>query len=362
MAVWTIPTTTLATREDAPGRRQRDPWLDNARWLAASLVVTFHVLQLHLQPGTFAEWFWGATWVFRLPLFALLAGVFSPASPNLNQRRALIRSVLFPLIGVAALHLALDWWFTGEWTLDPATPAYTIWFLYGLIVWRLILPYLSLVRWPLLWVSSVALIVGLPAGFQNAWALSAVMAHLPFFVLGWQLKDHLWRIRNASPAMIAAAIVVLAAIVSAVTVTFLTGAYRTLPQGLGDPYLHDRWAALPEIALRVAVLACGALGALSVLTLTPRRYLPVISAVGSHGFIIYLLHGLVVRLMREFGLLPVAGTDQLQVPWLVAFSVGLALLLGSTPVHRAMGWLVRPRLGWLLGASTTEPEAVRRVG
>lgn len=337
----------IAEQATAP-RVDRDPWLDNTRFLAAVLVAAFHFLELHMVPGSFVQWAWGATWGLRLPVFAMLAGLFSTATPRVEQRQSLVRRVLFPLVVVTIAHWFVQWWLTGELSARPSEPAYTLWFLYAIVVWRMVLPYLALLKRPIVWSVLAALIVALPGFWHPSWSMAGIVSHLPCFLIGWKLREHLPVLRRRRVGWSVAAVAFMVGVAVVVGILVQVGVYSGEPQGM-LPYRSDNAWMLAEILLRLAIITSGALTALGILHLMPRRHLPIISRVGSHGFTIYLLHGLVVLVLRGLGVLT-PGEGRIDDPsvWaIMALTVVVVLILGSTPVHSRMRWLIRPRLRWL---------------
>ncbi|MGJ3507760.1 acyltransferase family protein [Enemella sp. A6] len=341
------PAAPAATRTASAAR---DPWIDNGRLVAAILVVSIHMVELHLDRFGVAEWFWAVTWGIRLPLFGMLAGVFSKDQPVNRDFRALVRSVALPLVLMTTVHLLLDKWVGYEIVIRPEVPVYTLWFLYGLIFWRVALPYVARLRRPLMWVTLAALLVGLPEFFEADWALAPIIAHFPFFVLGWKLRPHLDRLRGYTRRSLA-----LAAGLILLSVAVLTPLLRYTPFGLGELTMNLEYApgllpTLHSMGTRLAVIAAGIVLAMAMLHLVPRRRLPFISVVGANGFTIYLLHGAVIRIGRHLGWLPVDNLAQWQVPALLGLSVVLAFVLGSTPVARIARPLIKPRAEWMFAA------------
>jgi peptidoglycan/LPS O-acetylase OafA/YrhL len=74
--------------------------------------------------------------------------------------------------------------------------------------------------------------------------------------------------------------------------------------------------------------------------------LPLISALGSAGFTIYLLHPLVILPVREHGWIARVNTPLEQIGLLLC-AVLLAIVLGSAPVRRLVRPLTRPPITWL---------------
>lgn len=327
---------------------KRDPWIDNGRFVAACLVVAMHMIELHMRPESGSEWFWMVTWGFRLPLFGIIAGLFSRERPVEGDFTALTRLVLLPLVLMTAVHLALDGVIGREVVLRPSEPVYTLWFLYGLIFWRVSLPYVARLRRPLLWVTLAAIVVGLPPFFSQDWALALIIGHFPFLVLGWKLKPHLHRLRGRTALSTVLAMgVIIAAAVGLLALRW-NSHFGIAELSMGIAYADRPFPYWLSMLNRLLVLAIGVLVALSMLHLVPRRHLPWVSVAGSNGFTIYLLHGVVIRVARELGVFPVANLADWQVPVLIGVSFLLGFLLGSRTVARIFRPVLRPRARWLL--------------
>ena len=63
-----------------------------------------------------------------------------------------ITDIILPYVIFEALWTLTKWLVEGETTPNPTQPSWTLWFLLALGIFRLVLPYLALLRWPLLWV------------------------------------------------------------------------------------------------------------------------------------------------------------------------------------------------------------------
>ncbi len=69
-------------------------------------------------------------------------------------------------------------------------PSWTLWFLLALGIFRLVLPYLALLRWPLLWTVAISIGAGYLPNIDSTLSLSRTLGLLPFFALGWWLREH----------------------------------------------------------------------------------------------------------------------------------------------------------------------------
>ena len=108
---------------------------------------------------------------------------------------------------------------------------------------------------------------------------------------------------------------------------------------------------------RAGILAVALLMTVALLVLVPAGQTPF-TWLGEVTLYVYLLHGLLISPLR-----PTIASWELRWPHvaaLVAGAVLLTLLLGSRPVRRATGWLIEPRLTWLLRPEP-QPSAPRPV-
>ena len=333
----------------------RDPWFDNVRWLAGSLVVVVHFtssLIHNLEPGevgTLADWLHSALYPFRLPLFALLVGYFSHVEPNTKHYNNLLRTIIFPVAIISVLHILLLLWKTGEWQFDPVAAQYTLWFMYGVVLWRVAAPYIARLRFPV----SLSIIFALASGmYASLWVfgLYSVTGLTPFFVLGLMLRrnDAWLRVRTWWKTLIAVALIV-AWFVGFTIFHFqgrvdrgLLGMTRSYDGDFAADNWHGMW-------IRFLLLLVTGLAMFASLYLAPRRHLPIITYVGAGGFTIYLLHGLVIRIIN---FIEPSFLAQAEAWWEILLQVAggfaLALLLGSKPVRWLVRPIVRPKANWLL--------------
>ncbi|SCK43965.1 Fucose 4-O-acetylase [Streptomyces sp. WMMB 714] len=326
-------------------RTARDPHWDNVRFASGTLVLVGHVVEPlgHLDG---LRWLYIASWALRVPVFVIVAGYFSSAGPlGRRELRQLSEAVLAPYLLIGLLHTLQIRLLEGHWKFFTSQPAWGLWFLLSLFMWRMLLPYLAVLRYPLLTAMAAALAVGYLDDFTRLFSASRTVAFLPFFVLGWQLRrglaDQWLRARWSRGA----AVLVLAA--TAAAAYPLRYGIDTSWLGMQASYAQTvSFAPVWAWGPRGAVLVCGMLIALSFIRLMPGRRLPVVTYLGAGGLFIYLLHPLVLRALFHFVGLGWVGPwyEQLAV---AAFGCVLAAALASPPVRRLARPLVQPRMTWL---------------
>ena len=183
---------TMQTRPHAttPARKRRVPLWDNARWIAITLVVIGHgILPLIAR---------GRRRVQRLPVHLLVprrrlrdgGGYFAKSGPpNARALRQILTDIVFPFFIFETIWTVIRWVLGGAFELDYTTASWTLWFLIALAIWRIVLPYLVLLRFPLLIAIAISIGAGYTETIDATLALSRTLGMLPFFVFGWKLRQ-----------------------------------------------------------------------------------------------------------------------------------------------------------------------------
>lgn len=342
--------TTLREARALTPRPDRVPYWDTARFVCVTLVVVGHAIQRQVADSDGALALYLGIYAFHMPALALISGYFTSADPpDAPRMRRVITDLVIPYLVLQAVWSLVQWAVEGDPGLDPSRPHWTLWFLIALALWRVGLPYLALLRHPLLWALAASVIVGYLPQVDSTFALSRTIAVLPFFVLGWRLRNtgavdrwlgagsRVWMVRGVAVAVLATWTAVLVAGIDWFREVDLRlwFFYDDGYAALGEP---GWWAGL----VRLALIGLALLLTAAVLALVPRRE-TVVTALGQATMYVYLLHSFVLYPIRESGFL---GDGRSSPTWVVAMvvaSVAIAILLASPPVRRLFRPLVEPR-------------------
>jgi fucose 4-O-acetylase-like acetyltransferase len=295
---------------------ERVPLPDNLRGLLLLLVGAGHGLEPLLGQSATARALYSALYLFHVPAFAALSGMLTrPAWPTAQA----LRSLLQPLLLYQCAYVAVDvlWLghaFTWQWAWQPY---WVLWFLLSLATWRLLLPLLLKLRWPLAWGVALALGAGMVESVGYPLSLSRTAVFLPCFLAGHLAPDSLraWLRTGPGRALGAAAFALLAAWAFAVA----TGRLPSLDTRL--LYGSTSYAALglgPADGLlqRTLVLIAAWVLTGAAWSWTPKRRGPL-TRLGAASLHPYAAHGLLLRL------------SPLQ-PWLVPLPALLQPLAGMS--------------------------------
>lgn len=359
--------------EPAPGGgavqapNKRVPFWDNARFACIVLVVMGHAIQRLTYDSDNALVLYLFIYAFHMPAFAMISGYFSKASPPTTRgMKKVLTDILLPYVIMETIWTLVQFVVEGKGGFNPTKPSWTLWFLLALGIFRLVLPYLALLRWPLLWAVVFSVGVGYFDNIDSTFSLSRAIGILPFFVLGWQVRQWglvdrwqvadrvAWWVRGGAVVVLAGWLAVVIANIDFFRLVDLRFwfFYDDSYTALGE----DQWWAglvrLALIALAVALSSC-------FFALIPRSE-TWMTGFGQSTMYVYLLHSFVLYPIRETGIL---GGEHASAMWLVSLvlaSVAIAVALSSPLVRRVFRPLIEPKPKWLFRAPDDSPAGPSR--
>ncbi|MDA4894816.1 acyltransferase family protein [Streptomyces sp. MS2A] len=337
----------------APASR-RVPFWDNARFACIVLVVLGHAVQRLTYDSDIALALYLAIYAFHMPAFALISGYFSKSgSPTRRQMARVITDILVPYVVFELLWWLTKWLVEGRADPNLTQPSWTLWFLLALGIFRLVLPYLALLRWPLLWTVAISVGAGYVPNVDSTFSLSRTLGLLPFFALGWWLREHdvVRRLR-----MIEFRPVWLRIVAAVVLAALLFACWRWVDVWQAMDLRHwlfyeDSYADLGGEqwwagGVRLVIMALALVASAAFFVLIPRRQTRV-THFGQYTMYVYLLHSFVLYPFRESGVLRELEPTWIWLPLVVLLSSAVAFALSTAPVRSVLRPLVEPRPSWL---------------
>lgn len=363
--------------------KPRIAFWDNARFVLIVLVVVGHSISTVRTDTALGLAIYSYIYLFHMPAMILLSGIFSRAEASPKVIRSTFQLLVTWLLW-EGIWAAIDFAVLDETPHENflETPSWTLWFLVSLATMRILLPYLAKLRYPLTVSIVVALGSGMIPDIGTAFSARRTLAFLPFFVVGWLIRERgllegQWFARPYRAARVAAWTVLVATAAVFALVPAITGGwridrwltwrddydwmFRNAPIGSWMP--AEGWQTLVGGAAVTGLLLLVALAmTLALLIVVPRRR-SAMTTWGTRTLYVYLLHGLVVWALRESGAIDAVGTDSAWGTLAIAgFGAVLAVVLSTTWVQRIFWPVIEPRLGWLLRRdSADDAMSERRV-
>lgn len=348
-----------------PRPRRRVPFWDNARYACIVLVVLGHAIQRLIYESDISFAFYLALYAFHMPAFAIISGYFSKSSsPTKTQMARVITDILLPYLIFEVLWTVTKWIVEGQANPNLTTPSWTLWFLLALGIFRLVLPYLALLRWPLLWAVVISIGAGYLPNVDSTFSLSRTLGLLPFFALGWWLREHdivaRFRLLDFRPWWIRVVAVALLGATGWAAWNWLDlwkavdlRHWLFYEDSYADLGGEQWWAG----GMRLALMLLAVVLAAAFFALVPRGTYWW-TTFGQYTMYVFLLHSFVLYPFRETGILRDAEPTWIWLPAVTLLSVLLALALATRPVRRIFRPLVEPRPAWLF----SDPQLASREG
>lgn len=339
--------------------RRRLPFWDNARFACIVLVVLGHAVQRLTYDSDIALSLYLVVYAFHMPAFAIISGYFSKSdAPTKTQMARVITDILVPYLIFEGLWTLTKWLVEGQANPNLTEPSWTLWFLLALGIFRLVLPYLALLRWPLVWTIAISIGAGYVPNIDSTFSLSRTLGLLPFFTLGWWLREHdvvrRFDLLARRPWWVLASGLGLFAI-AGWAAWFFVDDWRAM--NLREWLFYDEnYAAIGGTqwwagGVRLALMAVALVLSTAFFALVPRdRHWW--THFGQYTMYVYLLHSFVLYPFRESGLLRNAEPTWIWLPLVIVGSVLIALGLATRPVRWLFRPLVEPRPTWLFADRT----------
>ena len=357
----TAPTNSVDAATTQPQKRRVPLW-DNARWVAVTLVLIGHAILKLIGEADVAYTLYLFIYAFHVPVFVAVSGYFAKSGPpDARQMQRLLTDIVFPYVIFETIWTGLRWILGGKFVLDYSTASWTLWFLLALLIWRIALPYLVLLRYPLI----ISILISLGAGYlpniDGTFTLSRALGLLPFFVFGWKLRQWLltdtwhelrdgviWRWRAGAIGLFALLYLLIALNID--ILRELQVRRFLLYDEAYSTFDYSSWCA-GGIRLAVMLLALALI--MAFLMLIPRRT-TWFTALGTATMYIYLLHTFVLYPLRESGVLDGAQPAWV-LPGMIVLSVLTSVVLSLPVLRRLVRPLVEPKARWLFRSAAATP-------
>lgn len=360
----------LAPKTAAP--KVRVALWDNARFVLIVLVVVGHMISTVRTTTDFGFAAYAFLYLFHMPAMIMLSGLFAKPEVNAKAIRSTIQLVVIWVLweGIwAVIKFVVNDQAPGKGFL--VNSSWTLWFLVTLATLRIVFPYIARLRYPLTFSIALALIGGLSPVIGTNFSAARTLAFLPFFVLGWQIKDRNllggeWFMKPRALTKIIAA-GTLALIAAAFFLPALQKSNWRIDKWLThrDSYewlfanapmgslVPEGWLATAGLGILIAgvLMLIAGIMTLALLILVPRAETRM-TPWGSRTLFVYLLHGVVIWSLRESGVIDaIGGLGNWGILLLIAAAVGLSMLLSMKWVTRVFAPVVEPKFDWLLKRS-----------
>lgn len=313
---------------------ERDAYFDNARFILIVLVVLGHGMEI--VSGNFISTLYWFIYLFHMPAFIFISGYFAGRQKQQKVGNLFLQYLLFQTLYIF-FEGFIEGLPLGALEFRYTIPRWILWFSFALIIWRLVIPFVSkLPMWAAVTLSVLwALAMGLFPDINYSFSASRVSVFFPFFVLGFYCKDkHIAAIRKV-PKVVGLGVfffsyVLLRNLLAKLPREFFFGSY-----GYTGLEMGRRQATFT----RFGIMLWGFVLVLALLVCIPSKRIPLVTACGKNTMQVYYLHGFFMIWAAKYAA-PIMPNHWAAKLLFFVCLLALTFLLSSKPVN----WLMKPIL------------------
>lgn len=298
-------------------KKNRNYWLDNAKFFLIVLVVIGHFLD-EINGNKITKEIFTFIYIFHMPLFIFIIGFFSK---NIEKSADRITNYLIIYVIMQCIII-----FMRGQKFTIVKPCYALWYLQAIIAYNLMLPIIRKLKPSRLILLSIlaGLIIGFDRNANEIGSLSRIFVMLPFFSMGYlATEEQLLKLKNKKVMTLALIFLVLLIFITPIAIEKIPSLIGVL-QGKQSYYTMK----LGEMGIlyRAIWYITAIITSFAVLSIIPKRNIPGISKFGTRTLQVYCLHIFVLLIFRELDIFKhINNTKEYII--LISMSVILVLVL-----------------------------------
>ncbi len=265
--------------------KERNLLFDNLKGFLIFLVVFGHSLELLKNDYKLANIIYTFIYIFHMPAFIFISGYFSKDLKK-SQDSAFEKFLIPFLIITLPWNIALVILGITDF-YSFFTPAWAMWYLYTMFIWKLVLPYILKIKN----IFKISLFLGILSGlfieFNDFMSISRTITFLPYFLAGYFFDESLiTKIRNKNNLIF----------ILLVIITFLISIFFSISDfipveilWLDRPFVNLKYPIKLGLLIRMCLYFLGFIMTFSLLNLMTCKKC-FLSKLGKNTLSVYLLH------------------------------------------------------------------------
>jgi fucose 4-O-acetylase-like acetyltransferase len=278
--------------------KERNYYLDNAKFFLIFLVVLGHVIEQHTARDISLKALYLTIYSFHMPMFVFISGMLSTKICSAEIFKKNIASLIVPLIIFQALYEILDFSQTGHFSnyTKNFQPYWILWYLFSLFFWRIGLFIFDNLRFSFLLSIFIALIAGYIPETGYYLGISRTLTFFPIFFLGNILTQNFLSRLDFKLNKFLFSIVLISAFLF---FYFYNIDSRWLMGSLSYKSLghNELYACFYRIINYLASIIIG----FSFIGILPRKN--ILYSFGQNSMFVFLWHVFIIKVLNHFGIL-----------------------------------------------------------
>ena len=275
---------------------ERNLQIDALKGVLIVLVILGHLLEPFIYRLFVVQTAYSFIYLFHMPLFIMLAGIFSkPKLDKPHLEKILIRIIL-PLVVFQVMYLCFIYLIKSEIPGSIFQPYWILWFLLSLTFWHITMPLVLCLKNPLLSMSAIAVLAGYIEAIGYPLSLSRTIYFAPFFLFGflYGLKAILWAADHRLATIVVLPVTIFLVVIAADSGIAPVLLYGSKGYALTGPHFIE-----PGVE-RILVMFISLITALAFAGFFLRPWKSA-AYLGQRSLSLFLLHGFCVIFIDKLG-------------------------------------------------------------
>lgn len=173
--------------------KERDAYFDNLKFILILLVVVGHLIEPFNGEAAMGA-IYQFIYSFHMPLFIFAVGYFAKCIQSPKQYVGLLSGLVVPYFIFETLYTLFDYYMQGLDRFDFTYfyPNWILWFLFSMMLWKMLLPYLLMLKYPLVVCFAMSIMLGYSIDVDYYASISRTLYFLPFFSSDMFSKGNGW--------------------------------------------------------------------------------------------------------------------------------------------------------------------------
>nr|WP_317357757.1 acyltransferase family protein [uncultured Tyzzerella sp.] len=309
--------------------KERNLLFDNIKGLLIFLVVFGHSLELLKNEYIIANIIYTFIYFFHMPAFIFISGYFSKDLKK-SQDSAFEKFLLpFLIITLPWNIVSFILGITDNYSFF--TPAWAMWYLFSMFIWKLLLPYLLKIKR----IFKISIFLGITAGlfmeFNSFMSISRTITFLPYFLAGYFFDDTLIEKLRKKPKLPFIFVIISVALVA---IYFSTSDLIPVEiLWLDRPFINLNYSMKLGLIIRILLYGIGFLMTFTLLNLITEKKC-FLSKLGKNTLSVYLLH--IFLIGAFFGISRNISNNILNLILCTIVSIITTYILSTNPVNNTV--------------------------
>ncbi len=293
--------------KDYADKKGREYYFDNAKFILIFFVVLAHALSPLKEYSAWVKTMWIVINSLHMPCLIIISGYFAKSyisKDGVIKRQRLLTYIMYYLGAQITVSLFEKFVLgTEKMAISVFAQRSSLWYLFCLILWFIILPYISKYKPSVVMICGFvfAILLGYDTEIGNFMSIARAINHFPFFMLGYYFKkEWIFKFRNVYTQV--------SAVITIGIITFLAYFYRDIipSRVITSNYNYydlktKVFSELPVVFLNriifyiIALLLCA-----SFMLLVPRGK-AFFTRFGSRTLQVYILHRFLYLAHLQYG-------------------------------------------------------------